>query len=319
MTDLWSAPREPEIELEPEADDEIEIEIEIESAADQAPADPVDAAPAVSLMQVLPADFPLPTLIRFVPDLRLRAAADEAARYALAIEVAGPEGLQKADLALTAVRTSLKAIEESFKEPTEIANDLHKSLTSTRADWLKPGKQAIEQVGRKVYAEQRRLDAIATEERRKAQAEADRQAREAAAKQAREAERAKAPAPVVEELKRQAETAKAAPVQTAATVVPAMAHTTVTKKWTCTIAGTPRDAGDQQPSVEALTDAQRGQFLILLKAVLDGRAPIAAVTPNWSYLSKRAKSDESTLAIPGIEAYDAGGVRAKATRARRGE
>jgi hypothetical protein len=134
---------------------------------------PAAALAPVALMQVLPVDFPLPALIRFVPDVKLKAAAEQAAAYALSLDVRGEEGLHAADDALRVLLGSQKGITEHFEEPKEIANRLHNSLTSTLADWLAPGKAAIKAVGRKVYVETQRLKAIAHEERRKAQAEAD--------------------------------------------------------------------------------------------------------------------------------------------------
>ena len=270
--------------------------------------------PPAALMEVLPADFPLPSLIKFVPNPQLRVAADQSAAYALGVEVSGAEGLQRADVALTTLRASLKAIEDHFAEPVEIANKLHKGLTGTRAEWLSRGKQAIETVGRKVYAEQRRLEAIEAEVRRKAQEEADRQAREAARREAEAAAKAKAPAPVVEELNRQAQTATAAPVRTA-TPAPTMRGTSVVSTWKARIAGTP-GSDEPNPDISALTPAQRAQVLVLLKAIIDERAPITAIAIDWSYLNKRAKSDKSTLRIPGIEAFEDGGVRAKGTRSK---
>lgn len=297
--DLW--------DVEPEPDTELCLEPETA-------AEPSLVAPTqVALMQVLPADFPLPALIRFVPDARLRAAADEAAALAMSLDVRGPEALVQADAALSVLRGRQKAIEEHFAAPAEIANNLHKSLTGTRREWLARGEEAIQSVSRRIYTESRRLADLAAEERRKVQAEADRVARQEAARQAKAAEEAKAPAAVVETLKQQAETAQAPPVADVATAAPKLNGLSTVKNWTCTIAGTPREA-DQQPAMADLTPAQRLKVLELLRAVLEGKAPIACFEIAWPYLKKRAKADESTLAIPGIEAYDAGGVRAKGSR-----
>jgi hypothetical protein len=296
-------------------DEEPEIPLTDEPATEtrQPPAPPAEP-PAVSLMEILPPDFPLPGLIRFVPNVALRAALDEAARYALAVDIKGGDGLKRADVALTAVRASQKAVEEHFADPREIANRLHKGITSTLAEWLEPGRQALATVGERIKGEHRRLQAIEAEARRKAQEEENRKAREEFAARAREAEQSKAPAAVVQQLQREAETAVAPPVQAPPTAAaPVLKGSTVVENWTATIAGTPRDA-DQAPDIEALSDAQKVEVLKLLKAILDTRAPLACIALNWSYLRKRAKADKSTLAIPGVESYDAGGVRAKATR-----
>lgn len=306
---------EPELDLEPEGDDE-DVALEDDTEPEQEPeakTGPVAVAP-VALMEVLPADFPLPALTKFVPNPLLKVRAEEAANYALSVDVTGPEGIQRADVALTALRASQKAIEECFAEPVDIANQLHKRLTGLRAEWLAPGKAAVETVGRKIYQEQRRLEAIAAEERRKAQAEADRLAREQARREAEAAAKAKAPATVVEELKRQAETATAAPVATPATVAPpVMRGTTVVKTWKARFAGCSTSAV-AQPDTDEMDAAQIEQFKALLAAIVIGKAPITAVSPNWSVLNGRAKSDKSTLSIPGIEAYEDGAVRAKGGR-----
>jgi len=308
--DLLTVDDEPEIPME-----EPEIPMEPEPEIVQVPEPEPAALAPVALMQVLPADFPLPALIRFVPDVRLKAQADDAARYALSLNVSGPEGLQAADDALVGLRGAQKAIEEHFSEPVEIANKLHKSLTGTRAEWLSAGKAAGDTVGRKVYVETQRLKALADEERRKAQAKADEEARAAAKKRAEEAAKAQAPKAIVENLQRQAETAKAAPVMPTAAAPPKLAGTSVVKKWTCTIAGTPRDA-EQQPCMADLTDAQRAEVLGLMRDVLDGKAPLRCFEIDWGYAKKRATSDESSFNIPHLEAYDAGGTRAKGSRSK---
>lgn len=321
MADLLTFPdstNDDDLAIEP---DTVDIEPDVESdGLAIAPDTPEPSAAAASLLstgliEILPADFPLPILARFIPNPALRVAADQAAAYAASIAVAGPEGLQRADLALTALRTSLKAIDEHFEEPTKIANDLHKRLTGIRGEWQSRGKQTIENVGRAMYTEQRRLDAIAAEERRQAQAEADRLARETARREAQAAAAAQAPAPVVEELQRQAETATAPPVAPSPSAPPVMKGSTTVTTWKARIAGTP-GADDPNPETAELSPAQRVQVLVLLKAILDGRAPITAIEMNWKVLNARAKADKSTLAIPGIEAYEEGSVRAKGSRSR---
>ncbi len=310
-----------EPEIEPD-----ELEIEPEPELEIEPMPPMDGAQtptaSAALMQVLPADFPLPLLTRFVPDLKLRVAAEEAARYAIAVDVAGPEGLQRADVAVTAVRASLKAIEEHFEEPVALANRLHKHLTGVRGEWLERGAAAVRLVGSRIAAEKNRLDAIererdgreqtANQARRKAQAEADQIARELARKEADAAAKAKAPAPVVEQLRQRAETATAPPVPVSEPA-PKLQGSSVVSTWKARIAGTPA-VDDPLPDTELLSPAQHVEVLKLLKAILDGRAPICAVSLNASYLNKRAKADKSTLAIPGIEAFEEGTIRAKATR-----
>jgi hypothetical protein len=297
---------EPELEIEPEPEPEPEPEAEPEPAA--AP------VASVALMQVLPIDFPLPSLIRFVPDVALRQAADEATVYAMGVEVQGREGLQRADVALTALRTSLKAIEEHFEEPVDTANKLHKRLTGLRSDWVDRGAGAAKTVGSRIWAEKNRLDAIDREADRKRQAEEDRKAREIAQAEAEAAKKAQAPAPVVEELQQRAKTATAPPVQPIAPA-PKLQGSSVVTTWKARIAGTP-GTDEANPDTESLSPAQRVEVMKLLKAILDGRAPMASISLNWPYLSKRAKADKSTLAIPGIEAFEEGSVRSKSSRSK---
>lgn len=297
------------IEIEPEIEPDVEIEPSVPAVPPSS-----DAPAAVALMEVLPADFKLPALIKFIPNPALRGDADKAAVYALGIKVEGPEGLQRADLALSALRASLKAIDEHLEEPIGVANALHKRLTSVRSEWQAQGAAAIKTVGNRIFIEQRRLETVAADERRAAQAEADRVAREAAKREADAAEKAQAPAPVVEELKRQAETVTAPPVAAAAPA-PALRSSTTVTTWKARIVGT-SGSDEPNPGIEALSPAQRLKVFDLLKAILDGKAPLAAVEISWSYLNKRAKADKRTLAIAGIEAFEEGSVRAKGSRAK---
>jgi hypothetical protein len=94
---------------------------------------------------------------------------------------------------------------------------------------------------------------------------------------------------------------------------PKLQGSSVVTTWKARIKGTP-GSDDANPEIEDLTPAQRLQVLALLKAILDGSAPIAAIILNYPYLNKRAKADKSTLAIPGIEAFEEGGIRSKGTR-----
>lgn len=313
--DLLSFPNADEdLAIEPDAP-EIEMELEIEPDAPLAPAPVAEPlSTGTGLMEVLPADFRLPALIKFVPNPALRITADQSAVYALGLKVDGPEGLERADLALSALRTSLKAIDEHFEDPTAIANALHKRLTSVRGEWKAQGAAAVTTVGQRIFTEQRRLESIAAEERRKAQAEADRVAREAARKEAEAAEKAQAPAAVVEELKRQVETTSAPPVSMPA-AAPALRSSSTVTTWKARIIGTP-GSDEANPEIEAISPAQRLKVFELLRAILDGKAPLAAVEINWPYLNKRSKADKSTLAIAGIEAYEEGSVRAKGSRSK---
>lgn len=300
------------LEIEPEPPADLEIEPE--------PPPPVMAGVVeaalvpMALMEILPADFPLPALTKFVPDAALRVAVNKAAAYALAVDVTGADGLQRADVALGVLQASQKAIVEHFEEPAALANALHKRLTGIRGEWLEAGEQAKKTVGNRMWAEKRRLDDIAAEERRKQQAEADRIERDRLAREAAAAEQAQAPAAVVDELRERAQTATAPPVPVSSPA-PALAHTAATTTWKVRPKGTPASA-EPNPEIAKMTPPQLAQVRVLLQAILDDKAPMTAIEINYSKLNAQAKADKKTFQMPGFEAFEAGGTRAKGARGR---
>jgi hypothetical protein len=312
--------------IEPD-DDEMPIEPD-EPAAPDAPSAPTfDPSTAVTpapmtalaplpLVEVLPADFKLSPLTKFIPNPELRKLADEAATSALAIAVTGNDGMVQADAALAVVRARLAAIDQSFAEPVATAFSLHRTLTGIRGEWRARGDQAIEMVGRRIFDEGKRLEAVAAEEKRKAQEAADRQAREEKQREAEAAKAQQAPPAVVWELEQQARTATAPPVATPAAAAPApLKNSTPISKHKCRIAGT-TGSEEQNPDMESLTKEQRLQIFEAMKAVLEGRAPLVVFAINWSYLNKRAAAEKGAFAIAGFEAYEDGGLRAKGSRTR---
>ena len=48
--------------------------------------------------------------------------------------------------------------------------------------------------------------------------------------------------------------------------------------------------------------------------VIEGRAAMTLFELNWSALNARAKAEKSALSVPGVEAFEEGSVRAKASR-----
>jgi hypothetical protein len=296
--------------------EDLEIPLDAPASPEPRAQSPESAALApLPLVEVLSADFPLPRLLKFCPDVRLRAALNQATRYALAVEVHGPEGLQRADVALAAVRASLKAIEAHFEDPKDLANKVHKRITSTIAEWCEDGEGAVKTIGRRIALEQTRLEQLAREARRKAQEEEDRKAREVARRLADEAAKQQAPAPVVEQMRKQAETATAPPVPQSAVAPAALRSSSVVKTWKARIAGTPAD-DDPLPAMADVSARQRVEVLKLLAAIIAAAAPLTCIDLNTSYLGQRAKADKSTLAIPGIEAFEDLGTRAKGARAK---
>jgi hypothetical protein len=95
----------------------------------------------------------------------------------------------------------------------------------------------------------------------------------------------------------------------------ALRSSSVVKTWKARIAGTPPDE-IPLPEMAHVTPAQRVEVLKLLAAIIAGTAPLTCIDLNISYLGQRAKADKSTLAIPGIEAFEDLGTRSKGTRGR---
>lgn len=302
---------EPDVQDEPQTDQADDDDLEIEPSESQAltPSLMVELMPAGAPM--VPAQF-VPNTAQFVPNTALRIAADEAATYAESLKVEGAEGLQRADLALAALRGALKAIENHLEDPIKTLYAPYKKLTNLRAEWLQRGDAVVETLNRTMFAEQQRLERVAREDARKAQAEADEKARAEAQREAEAAAKAQAPAPVVEELKRQALTATAPPVQNLYAPLP-LSQSTPVKKWKCRLTGTP-GSDEPNPAMADLSPAQRHQVLQLLKAIVDGKAPLVGIAIDWTYWNKRAVSDKGTLQIPGLEAFEDGGLRAKSNR-----
>lgn len=288
-----------------------ELEIEVPGELEIEPA----SAPVATqtLVEVLSADFALPQLIKFIPDVRLKLRLEASTAAALAVAVEGPEGLQAADAALTQVRADLKAVQDSFAEPADLANKLHKSITTMRGQWTMAGDVAVQTVGQRIFAEQQRLERLAADERRRLQAIADAEARAAAANTAAAAEAQHAPSAVVDQLREEAKTATAAPIAKATAAAPKLAGSAIVKTWKCRIKGTPGDI-EQNPDITELNEPQKIEIRDLLRHILDGTAPLQAIQLNWTYLNKRAGADKGTFDIAGLEAYETGGVRGKARR-----
>lgn len=306
----------PDLDIDPTTFDDVPDGIEPEAAEAQAAVDDFAtamAAPALAIAEVLPADFPLPALVRWVPDVALKTRLDRAVTIANNVDVAAEDGLDAADVAMAEVRGIVKAIEADFDEPKRIAHDLHKSITSRLGEWVAPAKAAIDKVGRAVAAEHRRRDEIAARIRREAQQKADADARKRAEAAATAAAAQGAPAAVVEQMQQQAAVATAPPVPLAPIAPAPLAHSTVTKTWKARIAGTPADDAPN-PAMADLTPPQQAAVLTLMKDVIAGGTPLAAFEINWSLLNARAKSEKGTLSIPGIEAFEELSTRAKASR-----
>lgn len=304
MDDLFDS-----AEMEPDGPETARINAEAEQALFEILEPSLPEPDAMALAKVLPEDFNLPQLLRFLPDPRLKQKLDAQAATALAIKVEGEAGLATADRALVALRAGVKEIEDCFAEPTTLANTLHKRLTGLRADFVKNGSAAVSQLNSKVYMETRRIEAEKAQERRRNQDIADQEARESARQAVSEAAQTGLPQEVVQEMAKAAETATAPPVAPAP--APLLRGTTTVEKWKARLKGTLPE-GEPNPAVKDLTTAQQAALLDLLAAIVEGHAPLAALKElDWGYLNKRAESEKTKLPLAGLEAFDAGSVRAK--------
>lgn len=291
---------EPEPLIEPEPAAEPEPRTELIQAEPPTP---------VRLLSVLPKDFPLITLLQFLPDVRLKKKADTRAAELLSVDVTTPNGLALADERMADVRDVIEEIEECFKDPTDLANQLHKRMTGLRGEFSKAASDALIEAGKRVFAETRKREAAAAEAARKAQEEANAAARAAAARASARAKETGAPVAVQRQLDTLTETATAPPVA-ATSIATQLSNSLVVGKWKAKLAGAPDTA--PQPAMTGVVNSKELEAVrTLLASILQGNTPMIAVEINWSYLNKRAAAEKSALSIPGIEVYEDGGTRKK--------
>ena len=299
----------------PDEDEELLAPLEDEEPV---PVPPV-VRDLVHVAELLPADSPLPLLLKFVPNAALRVAADADAARLLAITVSDDLTCQQMDQALARQRTHKQVIEGHFEEPTAAANRLHKTLTSKRAEFLTESERAIREGGDRIWRFNKEKERQAAEARRVAQEEADRLARETAQREVEGAKKAGIAPTLIEQLEKQAETVTAPPVPTTvSTPRQTLQNNVVSDTWKVRLEGTPASALVLQPEKTAeMTDPERGSVLKLLKAITAGEAPISLIRVDWTTANQRVKADKGTLRIAGLIAYEAsGGTRGKSTRVR---
>lgn len=262
----------------------------------------------------LPPDFPLAALLSFMPDVRLKQRVVKAADAALAIDVKAEGGLAKADTARAALATAITDAEEPFDQPTSWANQLHKRLTGLRSDFTKYGAETLKAVSANIYAETKRRERLAEEDRRRRQEEADREARQRAEQIAKDAARRKASPTVVAALKEEAKTASAPPVTSTFGLghSPLRKSTTV-EKFKGRFVGTP-DGEEVNPDMADLTPEQQKRAREFFAAIGDGRVSLVCGAVNWTEINRKAHAERSTFDVPGMEAVDVGGLRSKGKR-----
>ena len=260
-------------------------------------------------VEVLPPGFPLPALLKFVPNPQVKVALDDATSQLLRVQVQGREGIQAAAEAMAQVRVYLDRTTRDFEEPKRLAYQLHSHITKLLADQTDAAQAALKAVGQAIWAETRRLDLRDAEVRRKDQQIADQLERDRITREAEAAAEANAPRPVVEALKAQAQTAMAPPVPVQAAEPPADVVTVTT--WKARVQDTPPDAINPNPAMADLSLAQRARVLELLADIVETRRNLTAVEINWKVLNARAKAERSAFSVPGFEAFESGGTRAK--------
>lgn len=256
---------------------------------------------ALATVRSLP-DFNIETLLTFLPDIKLKHNLEALTAEALAVDVKADGGLELADEKLNELKSEIKATERCFDDPVAMANALHKRMTGLRADFCKAASLAVDEMSRRVYAETRRREQLAREEKQRQQAEADRLAREAAARARATAEKSGAAAPVLQQLDKMAKTATAPPV--AGPPAPKLTSS-MSEKYEARLVAD----GGQPAAVADMTEPERVAFSTLVEAVAEGRAPLSCLVPDWKYLNGRAKGEKTAFQIAGLVAVDVGSVR----------
>lgn len=315
MSDLQIFEEETGLEIAP--DDMGVNETTMPTIAAVQPVMEVQLQPAsLPLMEILPADFRLPVLTRFVPNPEVKARIDKALTYAKSIEIEGKgqEALALADVALSELNAAITRGELEFEDPASIAFELHRHVTSRRAEWVTDAKAIVKRMGTAVWKETERLKSAAAAEQRRIQDEANAKLREEAEREAAAARKNQAPAQVVQKLEERAKTA-VAPVVATPPAAPPMTDNTVVTTWKARLSSTSEDADKLAPALTSLSKDEQADVLKLFAAIAGGRTDLLAyVSVNYGAINKLAVAQESTFSIPGFVAFKTGGTRKKAQR-----
>ena len=298
------------LEIDPEdLDDSVAVpevlEPEPEVAASQ--------SMAVTLAAILPADFPLQTLLQFVPDVRLKKKATALADDLLKVRVAegGEDGIVKADEAIAPVRSAIAEIQQRFKEPTSAAYALHRRMTGLAADFCDYAQKAIDLKNKEMGVERRRLDAAYEADRLARQEAANVEVREEARERLETAKEIGSPKSTIAALKKQVSSGVAAPVGVAAP--PPLRNSSIVGTRKARFSAADPNA-DPHPKMSDLSPTLQAKARAYFKAVAEGRAPLASVSIEWSYLDKLAANDRATFAVPEMETFEDVGARSKPGR-----
>lgn len=189
-------------------------------------------------------------------------------------------------------------IEEAFEPSVKAAYQAHRSLTALVKKLTDPLVQADALFRSKMLTYDRQLKAEREEQER-----IEREAREAMAREDKEREANELVSQAAELEKAgdklgaaavmaEAENVAAAPVITEPVMMsynmPQVAGVSTRENWTI--------------------DEDHIDIKALCKAVLEDKVPVTAISPNLVYLRQRAKSDKGMFQIPGVRAYDKGGL-----------
>src|SRR5262245_21069628 len=112
----------PEPDLPPPPEDDQAMPEPAEEVHPPALVAETSAVAHADLVELLPADFPLPQLIKFAPDTRLRLQADTDAVKLLSMQVVDEASKGVVEACLTQQRAHRAAITEIFREPCAIAD-----------------------------------------------------------------------------------------------------------------------------------------------------------------------------------------------------
>jgi hypothetical protein len=262
--------------------------------------------PVVSMLDGLS----LQALLGFLPDVKMKRELTALADAALAVKVEGKAGVEAADAALVPLRDGIKNVMACFAQPVSEANALHKRLTGLRADFIASGEIALDHVGRCIVAETRRLDAEAAAVERQTQMLADESAKKTAAAAVKMAEEQNAPPLVVEALKAQAEVATAPPVALG-NARPSLKGASISTKRKARLKSSP-EGSEPNPATKDLTDAEIPSVMLVLQAIVNGKAPLSYIDLNWGIINRDANA--GAFSVPGLETFEDGSLRKRPSR-----
>lgn len=234
---------------------------------------------------------------------------------AKALQITSPEAFEQAGHLLVALKDFARQVEDFWAEDIARAHAAWKGLTTKRASYLDPLKDAITVLSARYAAfaqEQKRLaeKARREEEERLRKLEQERLAAEAKARE-EEAKRLEAEAKAADSyderraIEAEAHQAKAEAAdlrQEAATVQAPV------------LPDVPAVALPKGTSVRANWTFRVDDKLALIKAVAAGEVSPESLDVSTTYFTKRAKADKDSVRIPGVTFYDAGSVATRRAR-----